>query len=139
MPKIDHVAIAVPDIDAALGFFRDGLGLNIERVEAVEREGVKVVFLPLGESHVELVEPTRDDTGIAKWMRKHAQGLHHICIAVDDIDAVLARLAQHNVELINPEPITKPDGTRYAFVHPRSASGVLVELYQHTPSSDIAA
>ena len=69
-------------------------------------------------------------TGIAKWMSKNGQGMHHVCVQVDDIDASLARLASHNVELINPQPVTKPNGTRYAFVHPRSTFGVLVELYE---------
>jgi methylmalonyl-CoA/ethylmalonyl-CoA epimerase len=128
--KIDHLAIAVPDIEAALAFYRDALGLELQRVEQVEREGVKVAFLPLGDSHIELVQPTRDDTGIVKWMAKHGAGMHHICIAVDDIDAVLQRLAAHDAELINSEPVARDDGTRYAFIHPRSASGVLVELYE---------
>jgi methylmalonyl-CoA/ethylmalonyl-CoA epimerase len=128
--NIDHLAIAVPDIDAALAFYRDALGLDVGAVEDVPREGVRIAFLPLGDSHIELVQPTAPGTGIAKWMAKHAQGMHHLCIAVPDIDAALARLRAHDVELINPEPVRKPNGTRYAFVHPRSASGVLVELYQ---------
>lgn len=127
---INHLAIAVPDIDAALAFYRDALGLELSEVEDVEREGVRVAFLPLGESHIELVQPTQDGTGIAKWMSKNGQGMHHVCVQVDDIDASLARLASHNVELINPQPVTKPTGTRYAFVHPRSTFGVLVELYE---------
>jgi methylmalonyl-CoA/ethylmalonyl-CoA epimerase len=128
--KIDHLAIAVPDIEAALAFYRDALGLAVGAVEDVPREGVRIAFLPLGDSHIELVQPTEPGTGIAKWMAKHAQGMHHVCIAVPDIDAALSRLRAHDVELINPEPVSKPNGTRYAFVHPRSASGVLVELYQ---------
>ncbi len=128
--RIDHLAIAVPDIDAALSFYRDALGLPLAEVEDVEREGVRVAFLPLGDSHIELVQPTQAGTGIAKWLAKHGQGLHHVCIKVDDIEATLARLANHGAELINPQPVTKPNGTRYAFIHPRSAFGVLVELYE---------
>ncbi len=128
--RIDHLAIAVPDIDAALSFYRDALGLPLSEVEDVEREGVRVAFLPLGDSHIELVQPTQEGTGIAKWLGKHGQGLHHVCVRVDDIEATLARLASHGVELINPQPVTKPNGTRYAFIHPRSAFGVLVELYE---------
>ena len=128
--RIDHLAIAVPDIDAALAFYRDALGLPLAEVEDVEREGVRVAFLPLGESHIELVQPTRDGTGIAKWMAKNGQGMHHLCVKVEDIDATLARLAGQGVELINPQPVSKPNGTRYAFIHPRSAFGVLVELYE---------
>jgi methylmalonyl-CoA/ethylmalonyl-CoA epimerase len=128
--KIDHLAIAVPDLDAAMAFYRDGLGLEVQRVEDVAREGVKVAFLPAGEGHIELVQPTRDDTGIVKWMAKHGAGMHHLCLAVDDIEAALKRLAGHNCELINPQPVRRDDGTLYAFIHPRSTFGVLVELYQ---------
>jgi methylmalonyl-CoA/ethylmalonyl-CoA epimerase len=127
---INHLAIAVPDIDAALAFYRDALGLELSEVEDVQREGVRVAFLPLGESHIELVQPTQDGTGIAKWMAKNGQGMHHVCVEVDDIDSAMARLAEHKVELINPQPVTKLNGTRYAFIHPRSAFGVLVELYE---------
>jgi methylmalonyl-CoA/ethylmalonyl-CoA epimerase len=128
--RIDHLAVAVPDLDAALAFYRDALGLELQRVEDVPREGVRVAFLPIGEGHIELVQPTRDDTGIVKWMAKHGAGMHHVCIAVPDIEAVLARLAAHGCELINPQPVSRDDGTRYAFVHPRSTGGVLVELYE---------
>ena len=128
--KINHLAIAVPDLEAALGFYRDALGLPLQQVEAVEREGVKVAFLPLGESHIELVQPTREDTGIAKWVNKHGAGMHHVCVEVNDIDAKLAELAAKGIELINPQAITRDNGTRYAFIHPRSAFGVLVELYE---------
>jgi methylmalonyl-CoA/ethylmalonyl-CoA epimerase len=128
--KLNHLAVAVPDLDAALTFYRDALGLHLERVENVEREAVKVAFLPLGDGEIELVQPTRDDTGIAKWLGKHGAGMHHVCIQVDDIAAIIERLKAHNIELINPEPVQKADGTRYAFVHPKSAFGVLVELYQ---------
>jgi methylmalonyl-CoA/ethylmalonyl-CoA epimerase len=128
--KLNHLAVAVPDLDAALTFYRDALGLHLERVENVEREAVKVAFLPLGDGEIELVQPTRDDTGIAKWLGKHGAGMHHVCIQVDDIAATIERLKAHNIELINPEPVQKADGTRYAFVHPKSAFGVLVELYQ---------
>ena len=128
--RINHLAIAVPDIDAALSFYRDALGLPLQGIDVVEREGVKVAFLPLGESHIELVEPIRNDTGIAKWMSKHGQGLHHLCVEVTDITAALARLQAKGVELINPQPVMRENGTRYAFIHPRSAFGVLVELYE---------
>lgn len=130
--KLDHLAIAVADLDAALTFYRDALGLELRGIEEVEREGVRVAFLSLddGESHIELVQPTRDDTGIVKWMAKHGPGMHHVCLAVPDIEATLARLTAHGCELINPHPVERADGTRYAFIHPRSAFGVLVELYE---------
>jgi methylmalonyl-CoA/ethylmalonyl-CoA epimerase len=128
--KINHLAIAVTDIDAALAFYRDALGLELDHVEDVERESVRVAFLNIGESHIELVQPTRDDTGIAKWMNKRGEGMHHLCIEVGDIEAALAEMKKRNVDLINPQPITKPNGTRYAFIQPRSAFGVLIELYE---------
>lgn len=130
--RLNHLAIAVTDLDAALAFYRDALGLHVERVENVERESVAVAFLPLGDgkSEIEILQPTRDDTGVAKWLAKHGPGMHHLCIQVTNIEATLARLAAHGAELINPQPVQKPDGTRYAFIHPRSAFGVLVELYE---------
>ncbi|MFN4292648.1 MAG: methylmalonyl-CoA epimerase [Thermoflexales bacterium] len=130
--QLDHLAIAVADLDAALAFYRDALGLELEGIEAVEREGVRVAFLPLGDgkSRIELVQPTRDDTGIVKWMAKHGPGMHHVCLAVPNLESALARLAAHGCELINPQPVAREDGTRYAFIHPRSAFGVLVELYE---------
>ena len=128
--RIDHLAVAVPDLDAALAFYRDALGLICDRVEEIEREGVRVAFLPVGDSEIELLQPTRTNTGIVKWMAKHGPGMHHVCLEVPDIAAALARIRTNGGELINPEPVSKPDGTRYAFVHPKSTGGVLIELYQ---------
>ena len=128
--RVDHLAIAVPDLDAALAFYRDALDLVCDRVEEVEREGVRVAFLPVGESEIELLQPIRPDTGIVKWMNRHGPGMHHVCLEVGDIAAALERIRMHGGELINPEPVSKPDGTRYAFVHPKSTGGVLIELYQ---------
>ncbi len=127
---LNHIAIAVTDMDAALVFYRDVLGLHLDRIEEVEAEKSKVAFLPLGNSEIELVQPTANDTGVAKWLTKHGPGMHHIAIQVPDIVAVMARLKSHEVELINFEPRQKTDGTLYAFIHPRSAFGVLIELYQ---------
>jgi len=134
--KIDHLAIAVTDLDAALAFYQDALGLSVEGVEGVEGEGVKIAFLPLQSgARIELVQPTQEDTGIVKWMSKHGPGMHHLCLAVPDIEAALSRLAAHGCELINPQPAVRKDGTRYAFIHPRSAFGVLIELYERPESS----
>ncbi len=128
--RMNHLAIAVADLDAALAFYRDALGIEAQRVEDVAREDVKVAFLPLRDGEIELLQPTRDDTGVAKWLAKHGPGLHHVCLEVDDLEQALARLASRGAELMNPQPVTREDGTRYAFVHPRSAFGVLVELYE---------
>jgi methylmalonyl-CoA/ethylmalonyl-CoA epimerase len=128
--RMNHLAVAVTNLDEALNFYRDALGLTLERVEEVPDEAVRVAFLPLGNGEIELMQPTRDDTGVARWLAKRGNGMHHVCLQVDDITAALARLKAHGVELINPEPVRKPDGTCYAFIHPKSAFGVLVELYQ---------
>lgn len=128
--KINHIAVVVPEIDSALGFWRDALGLTLERTERNDTEGVEIAFLPTGESEIELIAPTAEDSGVARYLAKTGGGLHHLCLEVEDIDAALAQLAAHNIELINEQPRTRPDGIRYAFVHPRSTGGVLVELYE---------
>jgi len=131
--RLNHLAIAVADLEAALAFYRDALGIEAQRVEDVPREAVRVAFLPLRDGEIELLQPTRDDTGVAKWLAKHGPGMHHVCLEVDDLEQALARLAARGVELINPQPVAREDGTRYAFIHPRSAFGVLVELYEVRP------
>jgi len=128
--RIAHVAVVVEDLQTALAFWRDALGLPLARTEHNETEQVAIAFLPVGESEIELLEPTEAESGIGRYLAKRGQGMHHVCVEVDDIEATLARLTAHGVELINEIPRVRDDGTRYAFVHPRSASGVLVELYQ---------
>jgi methylmalonyl-CoA/ethylmalonyl-CoA epimerase len=132
--NINHVAIIVPDLDGALGFWEGALGLKLERTESVPSEGVDVAFLPVGGSNVELMKPTAADTGVARFLEKRGPGIHHMCFEVDDIDATLARLREHNVQLINESPVAGHGGRRYAFVHPKSTGGVLVELYQLSDS-----
>ena len=128
--KVDHIAVVVSDMDAALGFWRDALGLPLEGTESVEAEAVDVAFLPAGESRIELLLPTTEDSGIAKYLEKRGAGMHHLCLAVADIEVAMTQLGDHNIELINETPRTREDGTRYAFVHPKSTGGVLVELYE---------
>lgn len=128
--RINHVAIVVEDLDAALRFWRDALGLSLSKTEENPGENVDIAFLPVGESEIELLEPTDPESGIGKYLAKKGQGMHHLCVEVDDIEATMARLADHGIELITDTPRTRPEGTRYAFVHPRSAGGVLVELYE---------
>jgi methylmalonyl-CoA/ethylmalonyl-CoA epimerase len=96
----------------------------------VPAEKSKVAFLPVAGSEIELVQPTSDNSGIAKYLVKRGQGMHHVCLEVDDIDGMLAQLKAKGVRLINEQPKTASDGKRYAFIHPESSSGVLVELYQ---------
>lgn len=128
--KINHIAVVVDDLSTALGFWRDALGLPLERTEENAEEQVKIGFLPIGESEIELLQPTEPESGIGKYLAKRGAGMHHICLEVDDIEASITQLQQHNIELINETPKTRPEGTRYCFIHPRSTGGVLVELYE---------
>lgn len=128
--RIDHVAIVVDDIDKALTFWRQALGLDLEHIEEVPEQASRIAFLPTGESEVELVEPTTDDSGLARYLQKRGPGMHHICFEVDDIDEMLARLKERDIRLINESALSRSDGKRYAFIHPESTGGVLVELYE---------
>ncbi len=127
--KINHVAIVVKDLEAALAFWQDQLGLKLDHVEDVPSQASKVAFLPVGEGEVELVQPTDPGSGLGKYLEKRGEGLHHLCVEVDDIQAMLTSLKEQGVRLINEDPITLP-GRKMAFIHPKSASGVLVELYE---------
>jgi len=128
--KINHVAIVVSDIDEALGFWRDALGLKVVHVQDVPEQESLVAFLPTGESKVELVEPTTNTSGVARYIEKHGPGMHHICFEVDDIEETLAGLKGKGVQLINEEPVVGVGGKKLAFIHPKSTGGVLVELYE---------
>ena len=129
--KIDHVAIVVPDLEQARNFYEQALGLEVSHIEDVAAEQVRIAFLPVGDSEIELIEPTTEDSGVAKYLAKRGPGMHHMCIEVDDIDASMQRLRDQGIELLNEEPATGSDGRRYAFAHPKSTFGVLIELYQY--------
>lgn len=128
--KINHVAVVVDDMEKALSFWRDALGMELHELRDVPAEKSQVAFLPLPGSEVELVMPTSDDSGIAKYLAKRGAGMHHICLEVDDIEGMMSQLRSKGVRLINEDPRTAADGKKYAFIHPESTSGVLVELYQ---------
>ena len=128
--RIDHIAILVDDLDKTLSFWRDALGMELSHVENVPAEKSAVAFLPRGGREVELVLPTTDDSGLARYLEKRGPGMHHICLEVDDIQAMLEQLKQKGVQLINETPLTGLGGKKYAFVHPKSANGVMVELYE---------
>jgi methylmalonyl-CoA/ethylmalonyl-CoA epimerase len=133
MPQIkaiNHVAVVVEDMEKSLIFWRDALGIEVHELRDVPAEKSQVAFLPLAGAEVELVMPTTDDSGIAKYLAKRGQGMHHLCLEVDDIEGMLVRLKEKNIRLINEEPRTAADGKKYAFIHPESTGGVLVELYQ---------
>jgi methylmalonyl-CoA/ethylmalonyl-CoA epimerase len=128
--KIDHVAIVVPDIQEALAFWQEALGLKLSHTEEVASQETMVAFLPSGESEVELVEPTTETSGMARYMDKRGPGMHHICFQVEGIEQILERLKAKGIQLINEEPTVGAGGKRIAFIHPKSTGGVLVELYE---------
>ncbi len=129
--KINHVAIVVEQIEDALTFWRDQLGLALDHVEDVPSQASKVAFLPVGEGEVELVQPTDMDSGLGKYLQKRGEGMHHLCIEVEDIDGMLVDLRAKGVLLIDEVARDLP-GRRMAFIHPKAANGVLVELYEIT-------
>jgi methylmalonyl-CoA/ethylmalonyl-CoA epimerase len=127
--RVHHVAVVVRDIEAALGFYRDILGLPLELVEEVPRDRVRIAFLPVGETKIELVCPTDDTTGVARFLASKGEGFHHVCLEVADLAAELTRLGIEGVELIDSAPRRGAEGP-VAFIHPRSCHGVLVELIE---------
>jgi methylmalonyl-CoA/ethylmalonyl-CoA epimerase len=128
--RIDHIGIVVRDVQEALTAYGAALGLPLKEVADVPDQGVRVAFLPVGESNVELVQPTADDTGIARFLEKRGEGIHHLCLEVEDIEAALARLKEQGVPLIDRVPRQGVHG-RVAFIHPKGMHGVLVELVEH--------
>ncbi len=128
--RIDHIGVAVQNIKEALAFFEDALGVKLDRVESEEGGKTEVAFLPVGATDVELVEPHDTESGLAKFLTKRGEGVHHICFEVNDIEEALARLKIHGAQLIDETPRRNARGQRYAFVHPKSAHGVLIELYE---------
>lgn len=125
--RIDHLGIAVASIDRALAIYRD-LGLTEAHREDVPSQKVIAAFLPAGESRLELLEPTGPDSPIAKFLEKKGPGIHHICFAVDDIEAALAHLKERGYRLIHETPVAGAGGRRVAFLHPAAANGILIEL-----------
>jgi methylmalonyl-CoA/ethylmalonyl-CoA epimerase len=128
--KIDHLGIATREIAETLEFWRDALGLHLHDIEEVPDQKVRVAMLDLGESRVELLEPTSADSPIAKFLEKRGPGIHHIAVGVDDINAALDRLRNHGARLIDESPRPGAGGSLVAFVHPSTANGVLLELVQ---------
>ena len=128
--KIDHIALLTDDLEGALVFWRDALGLELAHLEEVAGEGAQIAFLPVGGSQVELVKPITSDSGLARYLEKRGPGMHHLCLEVDDLTGMLTRLKAQGVQLINENPMNGSDGKKYAFIHPKSAYGVLVELYE---------
>jgi methylmalonyl-CoA/ethylmalonyl-CoA epimerase len=127
---LDHIGIAVSRLDDALAFYREALGLEVEPPEEVAAQGVRAHFIPVGQAALELLEATREDSPIAKFLATRGPGLHHITLRVDDIAAALAQLAARGIRLIDTSPRRGAHGSLVAFIHPSSTNGVLVELVQ---------
>jgi methylmalonyl-CoA/ethylmalonyl-CoA epimerase len=124
--RIDHLGIAVPSLDRAITAY-EALGFRVEKTHDVPTENVRAAFLPVGESHLELLEPTDPSSVIARFLEKRS-GLHHVCVLVDDLDAALAGMKARGVPLLDEKPRVGAGGCRVAFVHPKGAGGVLLEL-----------
>src|SRR5436190_19005437 len=133
MPKrIDHIAIIVRNIEQALGFYRDTLGIMPSQIKEVPTEQVRIAFLPMGGpggSEIELIEPTTPDSSLMKFLEKRGEGLHHICLEVDDIDTALVELQEKGTPVLDTQPRIAAEG-RAIFIHPRAANGVLLELVE---------
>ncbi len=130
MKKISHIGIAVEKIADYIGFYRDILGLPVEGEEVVEDQKVKVAFLTIGETRIELLEPTSPESPIAKFIEKKGPGVHHLAFEVEDIAAALAKMKEKGVKLIDETPRCGAHHTKIAFIHPKDSKGVLVELTQ---------
>jgi methylmalonyl-CoA epimerase len=131
--RIAHIGIAVKDADAALKLYRDVLGLEPSSVETVEAQKAKTVHIPIGDSSIELLESTSPEGVVAKFIEKRGEGIHHIAIEVDDIEATLAKMKAAGFQLIDETPRMGAGNMRIAFVHPRATNGVLLELCQSNP------
>ncbi|MDY7075563.1 MAG: methylmalonyl-CoA epimerase [Chloroflexota bacterium] len=128
--SIHHIAIVVRDLDAALAFYRDGLGLEMTERREVPEEDVEIAFMPAAGVEIELLRPLDEESGVARFLEKRGEGLHHVCLAVTDVEAAMERLRRAGAQLLSEEPLVNAHGDRYAFVHPRSAHGALLELYE---------
>jgi methylmalonyl-CoA/ethylmalonyl-CoA epimerase len=127
--KINHIAIAIPQIELALPFWQDALGIPLDHTENVPSQKSRVGFMPIGECEIELVQPTDDDSGVARFLEKKGPGFHHICLEVDDIEGMIVQLMNKGIQMIDETPKVL-ENRKVAFIHPKSVNGVLVELYQ---------
>jgi methylmalonyl-CoA/ethylmalonyl-CoA epimerase len=129
--KIDHIGIAVKSLNEAIKIYEDAIGLQVSGYDQVDEQGVRVAMLNIGESRIELLEPTGPDSPIEKFMKKRGEGIHHIAVTVENIEKALERLKASGIRLVDNEPRKGAHNTRIAFIHPSSTHGVLLELVQH--------
>ena len=142
MKRIEHIGIAVPHLEPAVEQYKN-LGFRFDGLEEVDTQKVRTAFFKIGESQIELLEPMSDDSPISKFLQKRGAGIHHICVQVSDIEAALASYKEKGVQLINERPVIGAGGHRVAFIHPKAASGVLIDLLEvksetpdHGPNPD---
>jgi len=128
--KINHIGIAVQSLDATIPFYRDSLGMALLGVEEVAEQKVRVAMLEVGDSKIELLEPTEENSPIARFLEKNGPGIHHIAYEVEDIETAITKLQAGGTRMIDEKPRSGAHGTRIAFVHPKSSNGVLTELCQ---------
>jgi len=129
--KIDHIGVAVQSIDKALSLFREVLGMELGGAEEVATQKVKVAFLPVGDTRLELLEPTQEDSNVGKFLASKGEGIHHVALKVTNIEEALERLKKEGVRLINEQPVPGAHGSRIAFLHPKGTFGMLLELVEH--------
>ena len=134
--KIDHLGIAVRSISESLGFYREALGMELAATETIEDQSVRVALLPVGESRIELLEPFSEDTPVGRFIAKRGEGLHHICYEVEDLATRLEDLRSRGVRVLDGYPRRGAEGKLVAFLHPASASGVLVELVEKARTAE---
>lgn len=130
LTKINHIGIAVKSLDDTIPFYRDNLGMAFAGIEEVAEQKVRVAMLQVGESKIELLEPTSEDSPVAKFIEKNGAGIHHIAYEVDDVEAAIVRLLADGTRMIDEKPRHGAHGTRIAFIHPKASNGVLTELCQ---------
>lgn len=134
--KIDHVGIAVKSLSDSIGFYTEALGLESSVIETVDDQGATLAFFPVGDSRIELLEPVAEDTPVGRFITRRGEGLHHICFMVDDLEARLQYLRARGVQVLEGYPRRGAEGRLVAFLHPKSANGVLVELVQNGESRE---
>ncbi|MBI4317098.1 MAG: methylmalonyl-CoA epimerase [Chloroflexi bacterium] len=130
--KVDHIGVAVHDVVDAARFYRDGLGLSVSEPEINPSERIKIILVSLDHTLIELMEPLEADTVVGKFLDTRGEGLHHICLKVDDVEEIVRSVVAHGAQLVDEQPRTDLHGRKLVFVHPKSANGVLVELVQDT-------
>ncbi|MBN1220554.1 MAG: methylmalonyl-CoA epimerase [Anaerolineae bacterium] len=126
---INHIAIVVEDIEKALAVYRDALGLPLDHITEEPAEQVRVAFLPTANSEIELIQPTTPDSGVAKFLAKRGEGIHHVCLEVDSVDVAIQAMQARGLQILGESRVNQR-GDKYVFMHPKSAHGVLIELYE---------